>query len=71
LIVADAERGTNDARDHRSGGIGKLSPPVSMRAPERLTMGAANRMVKYVGMVDQFEAVLADLMSPATASARR
>jgi hypothetical protein len=31
-------------------GIGKWSPAVSMRGPERLAIGAANRMVKRLGI---------------------
>jgi hypothetical protein len=31
-------------------GIGKLSPAVSMRGPERLAIGAASRIVKRLGI---------------------
>ncbi len=47
-------------------GMGRLSPPVSMRGPDRLTIGAASRIVNKLAISIHFVST-----AWATASARR
>jgi hypothetical protein len=42
-----------------------------MRAPERLAIGAASRMVNNIGIIDYFGAGPVALIASATESARR
>jgi len=52
-------------------GTGKVSPPVSIRAPERDAIGAANRIVNNSCIADHAAAGTVVFIASATESARR